>query len=237
MNDPDRLSATPQLTARKHAHVAIGLVTKAPEPGTAKTRLCPPLTANEAANAAAAMIADTLAAARGSGYAVWVVFTGDETALRRTVGDDVALLAQRGANLGERLAAAQADLFDHGFTRVVLLGGDCPTVGVATVREAVNALDAVDVCMVPAVDGGYTLLASAQPCPEVFTEVTTGSDRTGAETVARADAAGLTIRQLDARYDLDTQEALLAALHVGQLDEAPATKAVAQRMAHLRSGG
>lgn len=230
------MSQGPDPSTDEREHTAVGLITKAPEPGTAKTRLCPPLSAQEAADVAAAMLADTLAVARASGYAVWVVFAGDEAVLRRTVGDEVAILAQRGQTLGERLAAAQTDLFDRGFARVALLGGDCPTVGVATLREAVDALDAADVCMVPAVDGGYTLLASTGPCPEVFTEVIMGSDRTGAETVARAEAAGLTTRQLDARYDLDTWEALLTALQAGQLDEAPETKAVAQRLDHQRSG-
>lgn len=230
------MSQEPLSCTGERQNTAVALVTKAPEPGAAKTRLCPPLSPEEAAAAAAAMIADTLAVARDSGYAVWVVFAGDEAVLRRTVGDDVALLPQRGQSLGERLAAAQKDLFGRGFARVALLGGDCPTVGVATLRQAVDALDAADVCIVPAVDGGYTLLASARPCPEVLTAVTTGSDRTGAETVARAEAAGLATRQLKARYDLDTVEALLAALQAGQLDEAPATKAVAQRTADLRSG-
>lgn len=229
------MSQGPGPCTADHVRTAVGLVTKAPEPGVAKTRLCPPLSAQEAATAAAAMIVDTLAVARSSGYAVWVVFAGDEAVLRRTVGEHVALLAQRGQSLGERLAAAQADLFDRGFERVALLGGDCPTVGVATLREAVDALDRADVCMVPAVDGGYTLLASTRPCPGVLTRVTTGSDRTGAETVARLEAAGLTTRQLDARWDLDTSEGLLAALHAGQLSEAPATKAVARRMAAIRS--
>lgn len=213
---------------------AVGIVAKAPEPGAVKTRLSPPLTADEAAAAAAAMTADTLATVRAGGYDTWVVFAGDEAVLRRTLGDDVALLAQRGQTLGERLAAAQADLFARGFSRVALVGGDCPTVDAAQLRAAVDALDDVDVCLVPAVDGGYALLAAARRCPELFTGVAMGGARTGADTLGRAEAAGLTTRQLDARYDLDTGEALVAALHAGQLDEAPRTKAVAEDLSRRR---
>lgn len=218
----------------RRARTAVGIMVKAPEPGEVKTRLCPPLTADEAAAAATAMLTDTLAVVRASGYEPWVVVRGDELAVRAVVGDVVPLLAQRGEGLADRLAAAQADLFAKGYERVALVGGDCPTVTTADLRDAVDGLTTADVTLVPAVDGGYALVATAAARPELFVGVAMGTAHTHAATVARAQEAGLSTRSLRPRYDLDTSEALVSALRAGQLDHAPATRRVAERLRGFR---
>lgn len=132
------------------------IMAKAPIPGFAKTRLCPPATPTQAALLAAASLLDTLDAARATGAPVVValaggvsdeVMTGDRTAGDRTaaneamftdggLADDVRralrrvdVIPQRGTGLGERLANAHADAARlHPGAPVLQIGMDTPQV-------------------------------------------------------------------------------------------------------------
>jgi uncharacterized protein len=201
---------------------AIGLVAKAPVAGKVKTRLCPPCTPEEAAEIATALLLDTAASAAATGHDVWCVHLGDPAGQER---------AQRGADLGERLAGAQADLHGRGYDRVVLLGADCPTVEPALLAAAVAALDGADVVLGPARDVGYTLIGTAVPRPEVLVDVEMSTPRVLADTLARAEAAALRVALVAERHDLDTVADLAAALAAGQLDHAPRTRAAAVALA------
>ncbi len=210
---------------------AVAVIAKAPTPGTVKTRLCPPLTLEEAAAVATALLLDSYDSATAAGGDVWCAFTGDEAALRAVLPPGARLLRQRGTDFAERLANAQSDLFGLGYDRVVLYGADCPTVDAAYLRTALAALDDADVVLGPATDGGYTLLASADPTPALFAGVAMGTDRALGDTLARAASARLTVRLLAERHDVDTLAGLRAALVDGQLAGAPLTAAAAQRLA------
>lgn len=209
---------------------AVGLIAKVPEAGRVKTRLCPPLTLSEAAEVAAAMLADTLAAAVSSGADPWCVYDGDEHLLACLVGPPVRMLRQIDGGLEARLAAAQADLFARGYGRVVLLGADCPTVSGAYVRQAIDALGDVDVVLGPAVDGGYTLIGTNAPSPALFDGVPMSTDRVLTDTLDRAVQQRLQVRLLAWRHDLDTAADLFEAQASGQLAHAPATLAVMDKL-------
>ncbi|MGH8895858.1 MAG: TIGR04282 family arsenosugar biosynthesis glycosyltransferase [Egibacteraceae bacterium] len=210
--------------------VAVGLIAKVPEAGRVKTRLCPPLTPPEAAELAAAMLADTLAAAVSSGADPWCVYDGDERLLARHLGLPVPLLCQTGGGLEARLAAAQAELFACGYDRVLLLGADCPTVSGAYLREAIDALADADLVLGPAVDGGYTLIGTNAPSLALFDGVPMSTDRVLTDTVERAVRQRLRTRLLAWRHDLDTVADLAEARASGQLAHAPATLAALDRL-------
>jgi hypothetical protein len=84
----------------------------------------------------------------------------------------------------------------------------------------------------PATDGGYTLIGSRQPTPELF-EVRMSTSQVLQETVARAHEAGHTPHLLAPRSDLDTVGDVLDALEAGWLDQAPRTRALADRLRRL----
>jgi uncharacterized protein len=209
---------------------AVGLVTKVPEAGRVKTRLCPPLTPLEAAEAAAAMLTDTLASAASSGADAWCVYDGDERLLARCLRLPVPLLRQTSGGFAARLAAAQADLFALGYERVLLVGADCPTVSGSYIRQAIDALVDVDLVLGPAVDGGYTLIGTNAPSPTLFDGVPMSTDRVLTDTFERAVQQRLRVRMLAWRYDLDTVADLVEAQASGQLAHAPATLAVLDRL-------
>src|SRR5258708_544188 len=93
---------------------ALAVMTKAPRAGQVKTRLVPPLSAEEAAQLNICFLRDTAAAiakacgvtARGVG-----VYTpiGAEAAYSDILPGDFDLLPQRGDGFGERLAFATED--------------------------------------------------------------------------------------------------------------------------------
>src|SRR5262249_61439603 len=69
-----------------------------------------------------------------------------------------------------------------------------------------------DVVVIPAEDGGYVLIGSRRPQPELFAPMAWGTDTVMAETRARLARSGLTWRELPTLWDVDRPEDL-ARLH------------------------
>src|SRR5207249_11777795 len=123
----------------------------------------------------------------------------------------------RGCSLAERLDNAFRDLFAHGYERVALLAGDCPTLDPGDVRLALTELATADIGLTPAHDGGYGLIALRAPHPELFEGVAMGTDQVLEQTLERAQAAGLRVRLLPTVRDLDTAQDLDQANQRGEL--------------------
>src|SRR5262245_16776458 len=152
--------------------VAVAIMAKAPRPGEVKTRLCPPLTPGEATELYRCFLLDKIAQVRGLERAVPVVAFAPDDARAEFAGlaPGFALLAQRGAGLGERLTAAVADLLERGHAGVLMLDTDTPTLPRACLEEAVRCLatGAADVVLGPTEDGGYYLIGLRSPAPGLF---------------------------------------------------------------------
>ena len=190
------------------------VVAKAPQPGRAKTRLCPPLTPAQAADLAAAALLDTLAAVSAvPGGRVIVALTGDlsraarAAALRRALRG-IPTPAQRGPDLGHRIAAAHHDAAALLPGRPVLqLGMDTPQVEPALLADAATPLHSglVDAVVGPAADGGWWALGLRDPrSAAVIAGVPTSRADTGERTVAALRAAGLRVVLLPELSDVDT---------------------------------
>lgn len=113
------------------------------------------------------------------------------------------LAPQSEGGLGERMAAALDEaLLSH--ARAVLIGSDCPVLEPSDLEAAFASLDAADLVLSPAEDGGYALIGASRPGLPVFDGVAWGTDQVLPQTLARAAAAGLRIRQLRTLWDVDT---------------------------------
>ncbi len=121
------------------------------------------------------------------------------------------LLPQRGAELGARMAQASAEAFARGARRVAIIGTDVPWLSRESVLEAFAALDRSDLVLGPCHDGGYYLLATARPRPELFEGIAWGSASVLAATLHKAEALDLRVRQLASLPDIDTLEDVHAA--------------------------
>lgn len=227
---------------------ALVILAKAPVAGTAKTRLSPPLTPEEAATFAAASLADMLAIGQavahctvilchpaGSGEAIHAAIAG------RDIPISFALSPFTRTDIGAAMAEAMTCAFAGGASQVALIGSDLPSLPPAHIEAAFAALDmGAAVVLGPAEDGGYYLIATRQPRPELFTGIAWSTPAVFAQTVARADAMGLTLVAIPSWYDVDGAPDLLRC--ACDLDAAPTHPAHATRAfladiaSHLRVG-
>lgn len=193
---------------------------RAPTPGSVKTRLAAAL-GDAAALAVYRWLAERTLHVLGELPRTWslhAVVTGDVGALGEWRGLVDELRAQGEGDLGERMRVAMIDALSEGFTRVVIVGTDCPTLDASTVRAAMEALREVPAVIGPALDGGYYLLGASQALP-VFDGVPWSTEVVAAETRARLARAGLPWRELLSAPDIDRAEDLR---HLTLLDECPA---------------
>ncbi len=176
----------------------IVLMAKAPEPGRVKTRLCPPLRPEEAAELSRAALADTIAAVEGCGLELVVALDGP-------LGDwcppGTRVIEQRGDGLGERLAHAFADVG----SAAIAIAMDTPHVTPSLLRGAWEALgtEGIDAVLGPAVDGGYWAIGLRRPDPAVFDGVPMSRSDTGRRQLERLQALGLAVAIQPELCDVD----------------------------------
>lgn len=117
-------------------------------------------------------------------------------------GLDVAIHEQYGADLGERMYHALASGLQN-YSKVIIVGSDCPTVDSAYLNLAIEALDHSDIVLGPSDDGGYVLIGCGRILPSVFDQTEWGTERVLETTRTRAEQAGLTVSCLPLTWDVD----------------------------------
>ena len=165
-----------------------------------------------------AFLQDTVAACRtveGSSLRVAYAPCGETAGFSEMGIADDEFLIQRGDDLGQREEGVFADLFVAGFTKVVMIGSDLPTLPIEHIRQAIDAVDSQTVILGPAEDGGYYLIALASDSsandvtvPNLFSDIKWSSPETLDDTWAAALRAGLQIELLPSWYDVDDAEGL-----------------------------
>jgi rSAM/selenodomain-associated transferase 1 len=182
----------------------IMVIAKEPVPGRVKTRLTPPYTPVQAADLAAAALADTLAAVASAGVARRVLALAGSPGPWLPPGFDV--IGQRGGDLDERIACALADARASCPAPLVLIGMDTPQVTPALLAAAVGPLvsGAADAAFGMAEDGGFWLLGLREIDPALVLGVPMSRPDTGALQLARLHQAGLRVRLLPELADVDT---------------------------------
>ncbi|MFC3451359.1 TIGR04282 family arsenosugar biosynthesis glycosyltransferase [Amycolatopsis speibonae] len=184
------------------------IVAKAPVPGFAKTRLCPPATPEQAAGIAAASLLDTLDAALLTPNArVVVALTGELGKAARgaeiaTVLRNTEVIPQRGDGFDVRLVNAHADAPRPG-EPVLQIGMDTPQVTPGLLADAANRLE--DSVLGPAEDGGWWALGLKDPLhAKVLAGVPMSREDTGRQTLHALADVGLSPGVLPMLSDVDT---------------------------------
>jgi rSAM/selenodomain-associated transferase 1 len=204
----------------------LGLFGKWPRAGDVKTRLAADSSAEWAADVASAFLhdlVDRLAGIDASRVLVFAPCTA-ESSFADLARGRYALHPQADGDLGRRLAAFFTDQFRAGAERVVVLGGDSPTVPLTFVEQAFRELQRADVVLGPATDGGYYLIGCARDLPPVFEGITWGSSCVLRDTIRRLAGSACRLALLPPWYDVDTLddwrmlEGHLAALRRAGLD-------------------
>jgi rSAM/selenodomain-associated transferase 1 len=201
----------PRIPAPAPADAAAALFAKAPVPGRVKTRLVPPLTPEEAARVARALLLATIESLVAALPVPWTLFLdgpADDELRAQAAVRGMGLLQQAEGDLGARLSDAFRRMRAAGAARVIAIGADGPTLPPRRLAEAIDALAGCDIVLGPTEDGGYYLVGAAREREEIFREIPWSTGAVLATTLDRAGAAGLSVRLLPSWYDVDSIEDL-----------------------------
>ena len=182
---------------------------KWPAPGQVKTRLCPPLSLEQAAKMAEAFLKDTIDRVTGlEDVEVWVAFTPAHARenFRLAVPASIHLLPQRGTDLGRRESNAFGDLLPMTDRAVAILGSDVPTVPLAFLREGFSRLTEgqCDVVLGPSSDGGYYFIGGRGFFPALFEGIDWSTPNVLHQTLDQAKSCNLRTYLLPLWDDIDT---------------------------------
>ena len=189
---------------------------KNPVPNQVKTRLIPTLSPEQAAALYTAFLTDwceTLAKLTNVDIVIAYTPVEAQSDLQTLIGDDVIYIPQIGADLGERLTSATQWAAKQGYTKILFVGSDSPTLPISYISQALTLLDSRDTVVGPSTDGGYYLIgfsaaALTATVPHVFEEIAWSTAEVFQQTGARIHAARATLGLLPPWYDIDTAEDL-----------------------------
>lgn len=185
---------------------------KAPRPGYAKTRLIPALGEAGAASLYADMLRKTVemtAASKLCPLQCWCAPDLNHPLFDYFANDcDVSLFVQQGDDLGQRMSSAALKALDQAAS-VLLIGGDCPSLGMEQIMQALRWLEEGDDAVLgPAEDGGYVLLGLRRHAAALFSDIPWGTDQVLSLTRKRLTALEWRWRELPEMWDVDRPQDL-----------------------------
>ena len=217
--------------------ITAALMLKAPRPGTVKTRLAADLGEERATEIYRALVEHQLRQIPKTWNCTihFAPADGEEEMRCWLAGIAPAgtnFEAQCDGDLGARMRQAVRLELGCGADGVVLLGGDCPELLTNVLLEAATELQAADIVISPATDGGYVLLGLKKEHPELFEDIAWSTSEVLAQTLARASTGGLKVFRTEPFADIDDAasfrsfsakprgcHALLAAFAGGDFDD------------------
>ncbi|HUY01796.1 MAG TPA: TIGR04282 family arsenosugar biosynthesis glycosyltransferase [Rhodocyclaceae bacterium] len=192
-----------------------------------KTRLVPPLTAEEATTLSAAFLYDITATIASVGrnlpVAGFVAYApaGGEALFDGKLAPQTGLVLADGSvplppgisGIGRSLVHAMRSLLGRGFDAVCLVNSDSPTLPAVILAQAVGALaDGQRVVLGPAEDGGYYLIGVpatlARRAEALFRDIPWSTPSVTEATLARAAEVPLQVLSLPVWYDVDDAASL-----------------------------
>jgi rSAM/selenodomain-associated transferase 1 len=198
---------------RDEPRSAVAIMAKAPRPGEVKTRLCPPLSKEEAAALYRCFLLDKIAQVNALQTAAPVLSYGPSDA--KALFDDFTpghfmLIPQVGNDLGARLFSTFDQLFRQGYMQVMAIDSDTPTLPNAYLEHALTLIahPGIDVVLGPTEDGGYYLIGLRRPHRQLFERMPWSTSGVLPETLRRSEAYGLNVACVEAWFDVDTPDDL-----------------------------
>jgi uncharacterized protein len=194
--------------------VTLLVVTKAPVPGLAKTRLAVTVGERAAADIAAATLLDTLDAVAATPVEARVVaLIGDlnqassSSEIRSRLGA-FTVIEQRGADFAERLANASIDaVAADGARPILLIASDTPQVTADLLTECAQSLVTTDAVFGLAHDGGWWVFGMAEAAmADILRTIPTSRSDTGVVTLTALRDTGVDVTLVPVLADVDTAE-------------------------------
>ncbi|MFQ5881480.1 MAG: TIGR04282 family arsenosugar biosynthesis glycosyltransferase [Candidatus Methylomirabilales bacterium] len=192
--------------------LVVAIMAKAPRAGEVKSRLCPPLSTEEAAELYRCFLLDKIEQVRMLKEASpAIAYTPAEGRIFfEEWAPGFVLVLQRGTDLGTRLANSFDQLFAKGYGGALVIDTDTPTLPAGFLQQALDliATQQIDVVLGPSEDGGYYLIGLRTLHRELFEEMAWSTAQVLPETIRRAEAKGLKIACLPPWFDIDTPDDL-----------------------------
>jgi rSAM/selenodomain-associated transferase 2/rSAM/selenodomain-associated transferase 1 len=208
---PERLAKWYSHPPRRSMRDALVVMARVPSDERGKSRLARDI-GGDHGELRRALLLDTLDAVRDIAVDLFVACepAGSIAEMRGLLGDGARVFAQEGDTLGDRMRSAFERLFAAGYSTVVMIGSDIPSLPGAHVAQAFQSLrDRPDGLVIgPAADGGYYLIGLRRLCPALFTSIAWSSADVLAATTSVAEKSGLTLSRVPPWYDVDTVEDL-----------------------------
>jgi rSAM/selenodomain-associated transferase 1 len=175
-------------------------------PGRVKTRLVPLLGSRAAAELAKAFLQDTWASISALPWAKPVLASAEE-GLEDLLHGPIEIWLQGQGDLGARLEnISRHALCQHPY--VIAIGADSPGLPAKYLKQAWESLRLADAVIGPSEDGGFYLLG-LRKCPAgLLSGIPWSAPTTCLETIAKLQAAGLSVYILDNWFDVDTAQDL-----------------------------
>lgn len=181
---------------------------KNPIPGKVKTRLGKDLGMEKAAEIYTQLMDYTksIAAPVQADVEVWY---GDQINPNDLWNEEGFIKKQQsGADLGERMKNAFAQGFSSGYSRIIIIGTDCPELDTGLLEQAYTELDEHDVVYGPANDGGYYLMGMKELLLPLFILKSWSEESVLAESINDLDQMEKEYILLPELTDIDTIEDL-----------------------------
>jgi uncharacterized protein len=180
------------------------LMLKAPIAGRVKTRLAAEIGAVTAREAYRALVEHQMTQLPAD-YPIEIHFTPSEEKplMEKWLGSRPSYFPQCEGHLGERLSHAMFGAFSRGASRLLFLGGDCPALSHALIKDATQVLTPGRIVLGPATDGGYYLLGISTIARELFIDISWSTPRVLKETLQQAARCQLTPHLLPFHEDVD----------------------------------
>ncbi len=190
---------------------ALAVMARAPVSGRTKTRLQPGLTPEQCAAVSQAFLRDTIAlTASLPQYTPFLAFTpGKARKLFESLSPTgMELVPQAGGDLGQRMYHLMHSFELKGYSPVVVIGTDIPTLQPTTLLQAIEALKTSDLCLGPSRDGGYYLIGAQHADKRIFEDIPWSTADVLKLTIRKAKEARLSLTLLEEYTDIDTFEDL-----------------------------
>lgn len=186
------------------SQAALVLFCRKPEPGIGKQRLATDLGAQKTAILAQKLLDAAVEDAKAWPGPVIVApaDAADEDWAASLIASKATVIAQQKGNLGQRLNAVDEIARQIGHNRLIYIGSDSPAMREADYTAAREALYECDVVLMPAEDGGVTLMGTREPWPDLA-GLRWSSNFLAADLERVCQSCGLSVQMLEPGYDID----------------------------------
>jgi len=191
----------------RYPNACIAVFARAPEHGRVKTRLAAGIGTDAALAVYRQLLEQTLETVVASQLApIELHIEGDmANPFVRSIAEraDAVIIAQQGADLGERMYRALDGALRHRDS-VLVIGTDCPVMDATYLGRAFKQLASdAEVVVGPSEDGGYVLIGATRADERVFQNINWGSDSVMQQTRDALSSVGICFSELDVLWDVD----------------------------------